>query len=162
MAPTNSQKYLSTRGGSYGVCLPSVSLLRQNCCWESYFDCIYTLLIWESTQLSFEEVVIKGLAADGGLFIPEEIPTLPDNWESDWRNLSFEDLAFQILSLYISPSEIPPKDLQSIIKRSYSTFRHPDVTPLVELDEDKQLYLLELFHGRKYAIPSTKLSALSH
>jgi threonine synthase len=76
---------------------------------------------------------------------------LPENWESDWRDLSFQELAFQILSLYISPSEIPPEDLKDIIERSYSTFRHPDITPLVELDKEKNLYLLELFHGRKYA-----------
>lgn len=101
-------------------------------------------------QLSFEEVVLKGLAADGGLFIPEEIPALPSSWASDWRDLSFNELAFEILSLYISPSEIPPEDLKDIIGRSYSTFRHPDVTPLVHLDEEKHLYLLELFHGRKF------------
>ena len=93
---------------------------------------------------------LKGLAADGGLFVPEEIPSLPDAWESDWRNLDFEDLAFDILSLYISPSEIPPQDLQKIVKQSFSTFRHPKVTPLIELDGKKKLYLLELFHGRKY------------
>ncbi len=92
--------------------------------------------------------MLKGLASDGGLFIPEEVPSLPASWESDWRNLSFKDLAFQILSLYISRSEIPENDLKDIIKRSYSTFRHKDVTPLVELDGEKKLYLLELFHGR--------------
>merc|ERR1712225_174907 len=77
---TPSQRYLSTRGGSYG--------------------------------LSFEEVVLKGLASDGGLFIPEEIPAVPRDWESKWKNLSFSELAFEILSLYISPSEIPPADLK--------------------------------------------------
>lgn len=120
------------------------------------------MLISASIQFSFEDVVIKGLAADGGLFIPEEIPKLPDNWESEWRDLSFQELAFQILSLYISPSEIPPEDLKDIIRRSYSTFRHPDITPLVELDEERNLYLLELFHGRKYATCSTAPRTLSH
>jgi threonine synthase len=102
------------------------------------------------TQLSFEEVVLKGLAADGGLFIPEEIPALPGSWALDWRDLTFEELAFELLSLYISPSELPSEGLKDIIRRSYSTFRHPDVTPLVHLDEKKHLYLLELFHGRKF------------
>ncbi|PWY87988.1 tryptophan synthase beta subunit-like PLP-dependent enzyme [Aspergillus sclerotioniger CBS 115572] len=97
MSHTLSQKYLSTRGGSYG--------------------------------LSFEEVVLKGLASDGGLFIPEEIPTLPASWESEWRDLSFEELAFKIMSLYISESEIPSEDLKDIINRSYATFRHPERTP---------------------------------
>ncbi len=103
------------------------------------------------SQLSFEEVVLKGLAADGGLFVPEEIPTLPSSWASDWRDLSFQDLAFEILSMYISPSEIPAEDLKEIVKRSYASFRHPDVTPLVLLDEGRRLFLLELFHGRECA-----------
>ena len=141
MAHTASQKYLSTRGGSYGVSNPLP--IGIPICPVSY-----------DLQLSFEDVVLKGLAADGGLFIPEAIPTLPNSWTSDWKDLSFEELAFEILSLYISPSEIPPQDLKDIIKRSYSTFRRPEVTPLVHLDEKKHLYLLELFHGREFAEPS--------
>ena len=98
-------------------------------------------------QLSFEEAVLKGLASDGGLFVPEEIPSLPPNWQQDWLNLSFEDLAFQVLSLYISPAEIPSAALKDIIKRSYSTFRVSDISPTVTLDGDKRIHLLELFHG---------------
>ena len=92
---------------------------------------------------------MKGLANDGGLFIPLEIPELPAAWESDWCSLSFQELAFRIFSLYISPSEIPADDLIEIITKSYATFRHPEITLLVELNSDKHLYLLELFHGRK-------------
>lgn len=51
------------------------------------------------------------------------------------------------MSLYISPSEIPSKALKDIIARSYGTFRAPEVTPLIPLDEKEKLYLLELFHG---------------
>jgi len=112
---TASQRYLSTRGGSY--------------------------------DFSFEEVVLKGLASDGGLFIPEEIPTLPDDWASKWKDLSFADLAFEIFSLYISPSEIPSADLKDIIHRSYSTFRAKDVVPTVTLDKEKNLHLLEFSTG---------------
>lgn len=75
-------------------------------------------------QLSFEEVVLKGLASDGGLFIPEQIPSLPEDWQTKWRNYSFQELAFEIMSLYISPEEIPSADLKDIIKRSYATFRY--------------------------------------
>jgi threonine synthase len=107
-------------------------------------------------------VVLKGLASDGGLFIPEEIPSLPSSWESEWRDLSFEDLAFRIISLYVSPSEIPPEDLKDIIKRSYSTFRHPERTPIVELDAKKHLYLLELFHGPTFAFKDVALQFLGN
>ncbi|KAF2745455.1 threonine synthase-like protein [Sporormia fimetaria CBS 119925] len=127
---TESQRYLSTRGGSY--------------------------------DFSFEEAVLKGLASDGGLFIPEEVPSLPSNWESEWKNLSFEELAFNIFSLYISPSEIPPADLKDIIHRSYSTFRSKDVTPTVTLDEKRNIHLLELFHGPTYAFKDVALQFLGN
>ena len=102
-------------------------------------------------------MVLKGLASDGGLFIPEEIPTLPASWESEWRDLSFEELAFKIMSLYISESEIPSEDLKDIINRSYATFRHPERTPLVELDGKRNLHLLELFHGPTFAFKDVAL-----
>ncbi|RAK78673.1 threonine synthase THR4 [Aspergillus fijiensis CBS 313.89] len=130
MSHTLSQKYLSTRGASYG--------------------------------LSFEEVVLKGLASDGGLFIPEEIPSLPANWESEWRNLSFEEIAFRIMSLYISESEIPRNDLEDIIRRSYATFRHPERTPTIELDGKQNLHLLELFHGPTFAFKDVALQFLGN
>ncbi|KAF2120917.1 putative threonine synthase [Lophiotrema nucula] len=127
---TASQRYLSTRGGSY--------------------------------DLSFEEVVLKGLASDGGLFIPEEIPSLPSDWASKWQHLSFEDLAYEIFSLYISPSEIPSADLKDIIRRSYSTFRTKDVTPTITLDKEKNIHLLELFHGPTFAFKDVALQFLGN
>ncbi|KAK8216256.1 threonine synthase-like protein [Phyllosticta capitalensis] len=127
---TASQRYLSTRGGSY--------------------------------DLSFEDVVLKGLANDGGLFIPEEIPSLPTDWQSKWQNLSFEDLAFEIFSLYVSPSEIPAADLKELIRKSYSTFRAQDRTPVVTLDEQKNVHLLELFHGPTFAFKDVALQFLGN
>ncbi|CAK7222080.1 hypothetical protein SBRCBS47491_004748 [Sporothrix bragantina] len=112
----------------------------------------------EDEDLSFEEVVLQGLGSDGGLFIPQEIPKAAD-WQS-WASLSFADLAFRILSLYISPSEIPPADLKDIIDRSYSTFRSTDVTPLVHLKDN--LYLLELFHGPTFAFKDVALQFLGN
>lgn len=106
--------------------------------------------------------MLKGLASDGGLFIPEEIPSVPRDWESMWKNLSFSELAFEILSLYISPSEIPSNDLKGIIDRSYSTFRSSDITPLVSLSEKDNLHLLELFHGPTYAFKDVALQFLGN
>jgi threonine synthase len=102
------------------------------------------------------------LAVDGGLFIPEEIPSLPRDWESKWSKYSFSELAYEILSLYISPSEIPPADLKEIINRSYSTFRAPETTPLVTLNEKDNLYLLELFHGPTFAFKDVALQFLGN
>lgn len=108
--------------------------------------------------MSFEEVVLKGLASDGGLYIPEEIPRA-NNWES-WKDLPFADLAYEILSLYVSPSEIPADDLRTVINKSYSTFRAPDITPLVPLKDN--LYLLELFHGPTFAFKDVALQFLGN
>ncbi|KAL2175292.1 tryptophan synthase beta subunit-like PLP-dependent enzyme [Thermothelomyces heterothallicus CBS 202.75] len=108
--------------------------------------------------LSFEEVVLKGLASDGGLYIPEEVP-IASQWES-WKDLSFVDLAFNVLSLYISPSEVPAEDLKDIIRRSYSTFRSDDVTPLIHLQGN--IHLLELFHGPTFAFKDVALQFLGN
>lgn len=108
-----------------------------------------------SEQLSFEDVVMTGLAQDGGLFLPSEIPQLNPNFLQEWKDLSFTELAFNILRLYIDESEIPNSDLQDLINRSYSTFRAKDVTPLFKLNDD--LYLLELFHGPTYAFKDVAL-----
>ncbi|KAI6088959.1 threonine synthase [Hypoxylon rubiginosum] len=109
-------------------------------------------------DLSFEEVVLKGLATDGGLYIPEAIPSAT-NWQS-WKDLSFPDLALEVLSLYIAPDEIPRDDLKGIIDRSYSTFRAPETTPLRHLHDN--LYLLELFHGPTFAFKDVALQFLGN
>lgn len=111
-----------------------------------------------STQsLKFEDVVIQGLANDGGLYIPHGIPFVSEETLYKWKDLSFADLAYEVLSLYISENEIPEQDLRGLIKKSYSTFRSEDVTPIQTLSKDKQLYLLELFHGPTYAFKDVAL-----
>ncbi|KAI4196032.1 MAG: hypothetical protein LQ350_006816 [Teloschistes chrysophthalmus] len=128
--PLPSQRYLSTRGGSY--------------------------------DLPFEEVVLKGLASDGGLFIPEEIPSITKRWGKQWLNWPYTELAVRIFSLYISQEDIPPYDLLQIVEKSYSSFRSPVVTPLVTLDEEKRLHLLELFHGETFAFKDVALQFLGN
>ncbi|KAK8094139.1 threonine synthase [Apiospora hydei] len=109
-------------------------------------------------DLSFEDVVLKGLASDGGLYIPEQIPSATQ-WQS-WKDLSFADLALEVLSLYISPTEIPREDLKGIIDRSYATFRAPETAPLKHLHDN--LYLLELFHGPTFAFKDVALQFLGN
>ncbi|KAK9359045.1 tryptophan synthase beta subunit-like PLP-dependent enzyme [Lipomyces starkeyi] len=107
--------------------------------------------------LSFEATVLRGLAPGGGLFIPAAIPRAPSDYLTKWKDLSFQELAFEIFSLYISQSEISPAELKQLIARSYSTFRDVTVTPLTVLDEQRKLYLLELFHGPTYAFKDVAL-----
>ncbi|KAJ7057087.1 tryptophan synthase beta subunit-like PLP-dependent enzyme [Mycena amicta] len=110
--------------------------------------------------LSFEETVLTGLAPDGGLYIPESIPSLPPNWQTEWKSYSFVDLSVAVLSLYISRDEISEQDLRSLVSKSYSTFRHPDITPLVKLDDKR--YVLELFHGPTFAFKDVALQLLGN
>lgn len=104
---------------------------------------------------SFEEVVLKGLASDGGLFIPSKVPQLPADFVNTWKDLSFVELAFNIMRLYIESSEISDVELKELINKSYSTFRHEDVTPIEKIHD--KLYLLELFHGPTYAFKDVAL-----
>lgn len=64
------------------------------------------------------------------------------------------------MSLYVSPTEVPPNDLKDIIKRSYSTFRCPERTPVVELA--RNLHVLELFHGPTFAFKDVALQFLGN
>ncbi|GAC98086.1 threonine synthase [Pseudozyma hubeiensis SY62] len=115
-------------------------------------------------RLTFEEAVLTGLAPNGGLFIPAQIPQLPANWQTEWANLSFSELSHRVLSLYIpeDPSQggIPSADLQQVINKSYATFRHQDTTPLVRLD-DKE-WCLELWHGPTFAFKDVALQLLGN
>ncbi|GMM38254.1 threonine synthase [Saccharomycopsis crataegensis] len=108
-----------------------------------------------TSQLSFEEAVMTGLAPDGGLFLPSVIPQLPETFLTEWKDLSFQELAFKILRLYINPQEIDDAGLQTLISKSYSTFRSPKVTPLHKIYND--INILELFHGPTYAFKDVAL-----
>ncbi|KAH9160488.1 tryptophan synthase beta subunit-like PLP-dependent enzyme [Lactarius sanguifluus] len=110
--------------------------------------------------LSFEEAVLTGLAPDGGLYIPEYIPSLPQNWQEDWKSYSFVDLSVAVLSLYISPDELSKDELRALVNKSYSTFRHPDVTPVIRLSDNE--FILELFHGPTFAFKDVALQLLGN
>ncbi|TBU63567.1 threonine synthase [Dichomitus squalens] len=104
--------------------------------------------------------VLAGLAPDGGLYIPEHIPSLPGNWQTAWRNHSFVDLSIEVLSLYVTSDEISRDELRQLVEKSYSTFRHPDITPLKKLTDSA--YILELFHGPTFAFKDVALQLLGN
>ena len=70
------------------------------------------------SPVAFDEVVLSGFAADGGLFVPETIPRISKAQFKDWSKLSFTDLAFELLSLFIPRSIIPDADLRILIDDS--------------------------------------------
>ncbi|WWC85270.1 threonine synthase [Kwoniella dendrophila CBS 6074] len=111
-----------------------------------------------SETLSFEDAVLTGLAPNGGLYIPTHIPELPSDWQTKWSNLSFPELSFEILSLFIPQSNISENDLKQIINTSYSTFRHEKTTPLRQTGEKE--FVLELWHGPTWAFKDVALQFL--
>lgn len=114
--------------------------------------------------IAIGQVVLAGLAPDGGLYIPKDIPTLPENWRSEWAGFTYQQLAINILSLFISPDELSPADLASLVNRTYtvgpSAFRDPSITPLVQLDS--KTHILELFHGPTYAFKDLALQLVGN
>ena len=107
--------------------------------------------------LSFSDAVMMGLADDGGLLLPEDIPTLSSDELQKISDLPYSDLAFQIISKFAT--DIPAADLKNIIDRSYANFAHSLVTPIVKQDD---LYILELFHGPTLAFKDVALQFLGN
>ena len=97
--------------------------------------------------VDFEKAVLQGFAADGGLFVPESIPRIPEARLQEWSRLSFVDLAFEILSLFIAPKIISAQELRELLHDSFNTFESPNVIPVVSLATKPNRYILELFHG---------------
>jgi threonine synthase len=110
------------------------------------------------------QAVLRGLAPDGGLYIPTSIPSLPSDWQNAWAELSFTNLAYEVLSLFIPSSAeeggIPTEDLRKLINKSFATFRTPEVTPLRQLS-DKE-WCLELWHGPTFAFKDVALQTLGN
>ena len=107
--------------------------------------------------ISFKDAVMMGLATDGGLLLPQVIPTLDDLTLARWRTLPYRDLAFEIISLFAD--DIPPEELKQLINRSYDRFTHPEITPLVAKDA---VHILELFHGPTLAFKDVALQFLGN
>ena len=93
----------------------------------------------KSKRVSFKEAVIKGIADDGGLFLPEFFPVLPDKFVSGINELSFHEISYKIAASFIE-DEIPSSTLVAIIERAINFD-----APLVSLNENTDI--LELFHG---------------
>ncbi|MBU4198714.1 MAG: threonine synthase [Verrucomicrobia bacterium] len=103
--------------------------------------------------IGFQDAVMTGLARDGGLFIPERIPDVRAHLAA-WKTLAYGNLAYEIMRRY---ADLPERDLRALIDRSITSFRHPDVSPVVPLGD---LHILELFHGPTLAFKDVALQFL--
>lgn len=84
---------------------------------------------------SFSEVLLMGLAPDGGLMLPEHYPQVDDVTLQKWRTLSYPELAFEIISLFAT--DIPSDDLRDIVNRTYTeaAFGTKEITPVRSLSD---------------------------
>ncbi|OHB25077.1 MAG: threonine synthase, partial [Desulfuromonadaceae bacterium GWC2_58_13] len=108
-------------------------------------------------DLTFKDAVMMGLADDGGLLLPESIPALTPGDIAALEKLAYPELAFQLISKFAG--DIPSADLKDLIDRSYATFTHPEITPVVHHDG---VHILELFHGPTLAFKDIALQFLGN
>ena len=109
--------------------------------------------------LGFEDVVMQGLANDGGLYVPETLPSFTAADLREMAKLNYQDLVYKIVSPFIQ-DEIPAQDLKTIIEKSYKTFSHSAIAPLKQINHNE--YLLELFHGPTLAFKDFALQFLGN
>jgi threonine synthase len=111
----------------------------------------------DAPRLGFEDVTLAGLAADGGLYVPESWPHFSPSEIAALRGLSYADTAVAVMRPFIGGA-IDDADLKALCEAAYGRFSHAAVTPLKQLDH--QLWLLELFHGPTLAFKDVALQLL--
>ena len=94
--------------------------------------------------LSFEEAMLTGLARDGGLYVPETIPTLSKAEIAAMAGQSYEEVAFTVMRPFIGDT-FTDDEFRELIAKAYGTFGHVARAPMVQLAPNH--FLLELFHG---------------
>ncbi len=111
----------------------------------------------KAPPLGFEEVMLSGLAPDGGLYMPEEWPRLPDATLYALRGAPYGEVAFRVMAPFIGDA-VPEAELRRMIDGAYGSFAHAAVTPLVQLAPNH--WLLELFHGPTLAFKDVAMQLL--
>ena len=107
--------------------------------------------------LAFDEVLLTGLAADGGLYVPESWPALGAGDLAEMRGLSYGALAGRILTPFVGGA-IAGEELAALVEGAFAGFDHPEIAPLTEIGENE--WLLELFHGPTLAFKDYAMQPL--
>ena len=107
---------------------------------------------------SFKDVFLKGLAPDGGLFVPKKIPLYTSQELEKLRNLSYNELATKIILKFCS-DEFNEIEIKDLVKNSYKNFRVNDVVVIKKLGK---VNLLELFHGPTLAFKDIAMQVIGN
>ena len=112
----------------------------------------------DQTARGFSEILLEGLAPDGGLYLPTHYPKVDAATLTRWRGLSYAELAFEILSLYID--DIPAADLKRLVSQTYTeqVFGTREITPLKQMEDG--LYLEALSNGPTLAFKDMAMQLL--
>lgn len=112
----------------------------------------------QAPALGFTDVLLAGLASDGGLYVPETWPQLTHDELRALRGKSYADIAFAVIKPFIG-EEIEDQQLRRMIDQAYATFAHKAVVPLKQLDANH--WLMELFHGPTLAFKDVAMQLLA-
>ncbi len=114
----------------------------------------------DRTPRGFSDILLEGLAPDGGLYLPTHYPKVDDATLTRWRGLAYADLAFEILSLYID--DIPPADLKRLCHATYTraTYGTDAIVPLKQLEDG--VFLEALSNGPTLAFKDMAMQLLGH
>ncbi len=111
----------------------------------------------QAPALNFEDVLLAGLASDGGLYVPENLPHFTVEEISSWAGLPYHELAFKVMRPFVEGC-IPDADFKQILAETYGVFAHQAVAPLRPLAGNE--WVLELFHGPTLAFKDFALQLL--
>ena len=109
--------------------------------------------------LSFDDVLLTGLARDGGLYLPEAWPQFSANQIRAMQGKSYVEVAREVMTPFVS-DVIPEADFAEIVEKAYARFEHPAIAPMKQLDGN--LWLMELFHGPTLAFKDYALQLVGH
>ncbi|HCL68168.1 MAG TPA: threonine synthase [Gammaproteobacteria bacterium] len=111
----------------------------------------------QAPVLRFDDAVLTGLASDGGLYVPESLPTISEETFRQWQSLQYDKLAIEVMWPFVEGS-LKREAFEVMVRDAYSSFRHPAIAPLKQLSPDT--WLLELFHGPTLAFKDFALQLL--
>jgi threonine synthase len=112
----------------------------------------------QAPVLGFSDAVLAGLASDGGLYVPQTWPQVDAAEIASFAGTPYADVAYAIIRRFTG-DEIAPQKLKAILDEAYASFRHPSVTPLLEIEPNH--FVLELFHGPTLAFKDVAMQFLS-
>jgi len=110
--------------------------------------------------VDFETAILDGFAVDGGLYVPETLPNITVDQLNNWKDLTYVELAFEILSLFIDRSIISEGELKTILETAYAPFEKKEIIPMHPLKSRKDTYIMELFHGPTISFKDVGLAFL--